>query len=350
MPPTPEVRKGQDVSDVTSEYRKNALRNRKENDWFSHDDTGSRTPPPSRQTSGDDDGAARTWNRSLESEQWFRHDVNGSLPSPRNRPEPEMNADDDGAGTKKVLFVGRDPAPDWYRHGPDVPDPPSLDTKSKPRSRRGACSEVRQMASDPNDWFRHDHHHDRRTTVSGSREPVKVTASTALWVFVPDDGRGPAEPLVSTTRPGSRLTCPEADEYHRRDRQGTSAEWFSHEHPRNCTTSGGRRGANVRRPDRSRRGRESEDWFSHHHDNRNYVTPTPVVRGNSPLTRELIERGRGREIKQVFRMDENLPTIKDCPPPPPPAVPDELEESSSPATTHSSTTDSSDVTSCDVIR
>lgn len=342
MPSTPEVRKGQDVSDVTSEYRKNALRNRKENDWFSHDDTGSRTPP-SRQTSGDDDGAARTWNKSLESEQWFRHDVNGSSPSPRNIPEPEMTADD-RAGTKKV-FVGRYPVPDWYRHGPDVPDPPSLETKSKPRSRRGACSEVRQMASDPNDWFRHDHHD--RTTVSGSREPVKATSSTALWVFVPDDDRGPAE-LVSTTRPRSRLTCPEADAYHRRDRQGTSAEWFSYEHPRNGTTSGGRRGANARRPDRSRKGRESEDWFSHH-DNRNYVTPTPVVRGNSPMTRELIERGHGREIKQVFQMDENLRAIRDCPPPPP-ALPDELEESSSLATTLSSTTDSSDVTSCDVIR
>lgn len=289
MPPTPEVRKGQDVIDVTSEYQKNAIKNRKENDWFRHDVTGSRTPPSSRQTScdDDDDGAARTWNKSRESEQWFRYDVNGSLPSPqKNNPEPEV--------------------PDWYRHGPDVPDPPSLETKSKPRSRRGACSEVRKMAPDPNDWFRQDHKD--RTTTSGSREPVKVTSSTALWVLDLDDCRGQAD-LVSTSRPRSKPTCPEANEYHRRDRQGTSAEWFSHEHPRNGTTSGGsgRRSANVR----SRKGRDSEDWFSHH-DNRNYVTPVPVVRGNSPLTRELIERGRGHEIKQVFRMGENLlRTVRD---------------------------------------
>lgn len=365
MPSTPETPTGaRDVSAASDECRMNAIKNRKENDWFGHD-AGSRTPSSSsgqRPTSASG-GAARTSGRtSRESEQWFRYDASkGCSPSSSSKggggkQETEAKA--------REMFVAQQ---DWYKHGPEVPDPPSLEKGSKTRSRRSACSEVRRQqkaATDSNDWFRHDH---KTASGSGSRKVnVKVASPTALWAQ-----NGAGSPLESTSGPRSksRLTAPEADRYYRRDKIGSSAEWFSHEHPRHdddviAAASGGSGGKRTRgTPEGGRiadrlKG-ESEDWFSHD-GNRPYVTPTPVVKGNSPMTREMMERAQGREIKQIFRMDENLRTTWTAPPalfgPPgsPGAAPGAATTPSAGMTTPSGCYDPSSATAssanCDVIQ
>lgn len=318
MPSTPEVPTGaRDVSVASDECRMNAIKNRKENDWFGHD-AGSRTPSSGqRPTSGSGGGARTSGRTSRESEQWFRYDASkGYSPSSSKggggKPETES----------KVFGAQQN----WYKHGPEVPDPPSMEKGSRTRSRRSACSEARQQqqkgATDSNDWFRHDH-----KTASGSRKvTAKVTSpTTALWA---QNGAGspPEQPTTSGPRSRTRLTAPEADQYYRRDKIGSSAEWFSHEHPRHddvIVASGGSGGMKSARTTRGtpeggriadRLKGESEDWFSHD-GSHPYVAPIPVVKGNSPMTRELMERAQGREIKQIFRMDENLRTTWTAPPP-----------------------------------
>lgn len=325
MPSTPEVPTGaRDVSVASDECRMNAIKNRKENDWFGHD-AGSRTPSSGQRPASGSGGGARTSGRtSRESEQWFRYDASkGCSPSSSSSSKGDSGSTPE---TKAKVFGTQQ---DWYKHGPEVPDPPSMDKGSRTRSRRGACSEVRQQqkaATDSNDWFRHDH---KTASGSGSNKvTAKVTSpttTTALWA---QNGAGspPEQPTTSGgPRSKTRLTAPEADRYYRRDKIGSSAEWFSHEHPRHDDDaasggSGGAKGARTTRgtPEGGRiadrlKG-ESEDWFSHD-GSHPYVAPAPVVKGNSPMTRELMERAQGREIKQIFRMDENLRTTWTAPPP-----------------------------------
>lgn len=300
MPSTPETPTSRDVTVASNECRLNALKIRKENDWFGHD-VESKTTSGQRLTSASGGGARTPSKTSLESEQWFRFDAKGIKPETQVTSRSKANAIGDQQ--------------DWYKHGPDVPDPPSWENKPKTRSRRSACSEVRQRATDSNDWFRHDHKNG--PTTSGSRKPFTGTSpTTALWVVTSEDGKSPTD-LASTPRPKSRLTGPEADEYYRRNKTGTSSEWFSHEHPGDDTSGGS---GNVRTRGTPEGGEianrlkgESDEWFSHD-ANRAYITPTPVVRGNSPLTRELKERSQGREIKQLFRIEENLRTTWVAPP------------------------------------
>lgn len=303
MPSTPEAPTTRDVGSASNECRINASKNRKENDWFGHD-AGSKTPSGAQRLTSSSVGVRTPNKTSQESEQWFRYDANGT------KPEAEV--------TSRAGARAHGDQQNWYKHGPEVPDPPSLENKNKTRSRRSACSEVRvQRATDSNDWFRHDHKNGAFT--SGSRRPVKVNSPTSLWVVTTEDGKSPAD-LASTPRPKSRHTGPEADEYYLRDKTGTSSEWFSHEHPRDDPlASAGSGNIRTRRTPEgceiaNRLKGESEDWFSHD-NNRNYVTPVLVVKGKSPLTRDMMERAQGREVKQIFCMEENLRATWIAPPP-----------------------------------
>lgn len=210
---------------------------------------------------------------------------------------------------------------DWYKHGDGVPDPPSLlDKRSKARSRRSACTEVRHKATDPNDWFKHDHAKGTGPAAEPptrpSKKPAAAASPTSLWVVYSADGSSPS-PSELASRPRSRLTVPEADDYYRRDKVGSSAEWFSHDHPRDdtsCQVTSRMRGTPEGGEIASRLKGESEEWFSHE-GSRDYVSPLPPGKGHSPLTRELMERAQGSEIKQIFQMEERLRATWSAPPP-----------------------------------
>lgn len=314
MPSTPEAA-SRDVSVASDECRKNAIKSRKENDWFGHD-AGSRST-----TSGSvhdnrprSAAAPRTPNKTArDSEDWFRDDANGTPTT--------SGPGSDVTSTKARVLHGNQQ--DWYKHGDNVPDPPSLEKRSNVRSRRSACTETRHKTTDPNEWFRHDHEKGSGTIAEGSarpaKKPAKVASPTSLWVVYSEDGRStsPAD-LASTPRPRSRLTASEADEYYRRDKVGSSADWFSHEHPRDETFASGpatrMRGTAEGGEIASRLKGESEDWFSHE-GNKNYVSPLPAGKGHSPLTKELMERAQGSEIKLVFQMEEKLRATWKAPPP-----------------------------------
>lgn len=302
MPSTPEAA-SRDVNAASDECRKNASKNRKENDWFGHDAGSRNTASVSVHDNRPRSSAApRTPNNSArESEEWFRYDGNGTPTS-------------SGPGAD-VTSRARDREQDWYKHGTDVPDPPSLEKRSKGRSRRSACTEVRQKATDPNDWFRHDHAKGSGTIPERpSKKPSKVASPTSLWVVYSEDGT-PTNPAdrASTPRSHSRLTSKEADEYYRRDKVGTSTEWFSHDHqnlvPDQATsTRATPQGTEIA----NRLKGESENWFSHE-GNENYVSPLPVGKGHSPLSKELMDRAQGSEIKQVFQMEHLIRTTWKAP-------------------------------------
>ena len=94
-----------------------------------------------------------------------------------------------------------------------------------------------------------------------------------------------------------------AESYYQRDKTGSGADWFPHEHP--SSTSDQSQAAIVSSSPRGGSGRmnvESPAWFSHE----NPPAPASPRQATSPEVREMKARASGDEIRQILRVDENL--------------------------------------------
>jgi len=106
---------------------------------------------------------------------------------------------------------------------------------------------------------------------------------------------------------------PDASAYYRRDKDGSSAEWYPHTHqqptpsadgePRRAAASCRRSGGSAEAEDIARRLKmESEDWYV-------YDGPGEGVRAAektvSPEVRRMQERATGNDMKRTLRFDDN---------------------------------------------
>ena len=332
------------------------MKNRQTNDWFSHhdfnDNNNSTTttttngsaahadqPPmsPTRRPAG-----TGTPSKSQESEQWYRYDAatTDGVAGPRNSTSETLRIHE----SQRTRSGGQD----WYKHGADDRDlvdvgvqrPKVRSTKRVgPDGRSTAAATASGASSDPNDWYRYDHDEPdaatselstpvRRQGNVNNREstesPWNLTVGGGGGDMVDNGTTAAAGPPVSPRT--TKLSGVEAEANYRRDKVGSSADWYTH-HDGPPTSSdpvadrsatglpsrgfrvGGKDGQRIA----DKLSVESDAWFDHD-ANRNYTAPLPAVKGSSPLTREMIERAKGGEMRQIFQMEQNLHVAWTAPP------------------------------------
>jgi hypothetical protein len=181
----------------------------------------------------------------------------------------------------------------------------------------------KMTACDSNDWFRHEHLQgeaispriDTAGRTPGKKPPksphASETVNSPLWA---------GHVVVEDHSVDARATPrPEAAEYLKRNKAGTSSDWFPHEHSADASANG--LGAVSSRHKGSKEGEEnamrfksdrSQIWFNHDPDP-HYSEPRPAPKLTSPEARLLMERAKGDEMKQVFRIDQNLRTTWTAP-------------------------------------
>ena len=130
--PAPDSSLSQSSRQTNDECRSNAIKNRRENEWFSHEFKSSMPSPVSSSTD--------SVRKNQKSGEWYTDQADSSnnvsvtgVSSTVNNATPESRK------IQQKVYVGSQQ--DWYKHGDKVPDPPSL--TSRPKSRRSTCNETK---------------------------------------------------------------------------------------------------------------------------------------------------------------------------------------------------------------
>jgi len=308
----------------STECRSNAQRSRQQSDWFSHDSASG----PQVKSSG-----KKTLPHTSASGNSLT--VPGSSDSFTGRPESPSRA---AAGLSSAETRGSNPnakrnfskqhdvmngdSQGWYKYGADHRDE-IIGRSSKASHARGTLeggTEIKKKmtACDSNEWFRHEHipgevisprissagHQGRRHPKS----PLcNESTNSPLWAASKTDSD---EGIIDVRQV---VSSPEASEYLKRNKTGTTSEWFPHEHAAdsdgNLSSASQRQKGGKECAENATRlkGESSQTWFSHE-PNQNYTAPSPQPKLTTPEARLLMEKAKGDEMRQVLRMDQNLKT------------------------------------------
>jgi hypothetical protein len=182
---------------------------------------------------------------------------------------------------------------------------------------------MKMTACDTNDWFRHEHIPGEPASprivplaTLGRKHTTSPIAgeskNTPLWA-------GKSDSVEDAVDVRQTVSSPEASEYLKRNITGTTSEWFPHEHPadsrgndQTVTTPRHKGGKECAENAIRMQGESPPSWFSHD-PIQNYTEPShPKL--TSPEARLLKEKAKGDEMRQVFRMDQNLKTTWVVPP------------------------------------
>lgn len=201
--------------------------------------------------------------RNRQGSDWFGHGDTGSsapVATPvKVAPPPSPPAAQNGAGStpsgRSQMIKPTCNSNQWYKYDQKSPASEATPTKDTPKTKT-----TRQASGD---WYSHS------------------TPKT-------DEKKDSTKPRVMTT---------EGESYCRRDKAGTSATWFSHEHAGEATPQGA--GPRVTSKEgsgnASRMRGESENWFSHSGAANGAQAPTHVSKGRGV-------QPKSSEMHHIFHM------------------------------------------------
>lgn len=296
----PDLDEGKSLSEVMQnqvEYRENAMRDRHQTgDWYTHDPASS--SPASVPT-----GHRPMKKLNQESEAWFDY----------SSPSAGKSSGSPASATGPARQNGNQ---NWYRHDAGgsgrVRDLHPIGV-SEPKLKTKRCSDERRAREAENEWFRHDNQgtpsagagRPSTATSNGSkkRSPTKP-ADEALWF-----AHGGSEQNGATPTSKVRHSGHDADSYYKRDKTGSGADWFPHEHSSaaagetdGAASTPSRQASGPRGSTSNRMNVESPEWFSH--DNPpSAATPRAAA---SAEVRKMQARATGDEVRQILRVDENV--------------------------------------------
>jgi len=139
---------------------------------------------------------------------------------------------------------------------------------------------------DSNQWFKHDKA-EENSTAAGGACPQQAGDHAAA------SGKVDEAPCAGGAAKGAR----EGDAYGRRDKMGTSSQWFAHEHAADAAPSGASSRVHSKEggDNASRMRGESENWFNYDGSGKdaNKDQHMSKGRGNKP---------QGDEMRQIFNM------------------------------------------------
>lgn len=191
--------------------------------------------------------------RNQRGSDWFSHDA-GSASSPAHKPQPEP-----------VVAVAAEPA------------------KNGEAEQTGRTQMIKPKC-DSNQWFKHD----KKDEAAAAAAPVVEQTPAETQAAVPPPGQA-----AKDQREGAA--------YGKRDKMGSSASWFAHEHSGEAATGGGVQTARVTTKeggDNATRMRgESENWFNYDASKDGGKEQLHVAKGRG-------SRVQNDEMHHIFHMNK----------------------------------------------